>query len=104
MLPLWPECLTRFCSSSKHMKVFPTVVLLQLCAAPLQKLRGDVTHWSSCDKTQRHFLTNRVVNRTLLPENAIACESFGIRITLLPELFFQMDRMLRVRRQCPKRN
>jgi hypothetical protein len=64
---------------------------LQLGADPLQKLRGDGADWTPIHKTQRHLAANRISGWTVLPENPITGEGFGIRIILLPDLFHQVD-------------
>src|SRR5438874_228255 len=45
---------------------------LQVVTSPLQKLGGDVADWASRDKTQRHLITDRLLCRSALPQNAIA--------------------------------
>src|SRR5581483_6074528 len=64
---------------------------LQFGADPFQELRGDGADRASIHKAQRHLAAKRVSGWTLLPENPITSEGFGIRILLLPDLLHQVD-------------
>lgn len=67
---------------------------LQLLAAPVQELRGDMADGTARDKAQSHLIANWLISRASLPQHPIAGECFGIRIVLLPRLFFQMNGIL----------
>ena len=67
---------------------------LQALAAPVEKLRSDVAHWSARDKAQPHLLTFWIVPRVLLPQHAIAGQRFGVRIAFFPGLLDQTDWLL----------
>jgi hypothetical protein len=71
-------------------------LLEQALATPVQKLRGDRAHRSSSDKTQPHLLAAGLLHSPLLPQHAITGQRFGVGISLLPGLFDEMNRMLRV--------
>src|SRR2546429_1784694 len=71
-------------------------LLEQPLAAPVQELRGDRAHRSSADKTQPHLLTFGFLWGPFLPQDAIAGQCLRVRITLLPAMFHQTDRVLRV--------
>src|SRR5581483_7002905 len=67
---------------------------LQLGAAPVQKLRRDVAHRTPIHETQRHLVADGSLGWTSLPEDSIAGQGFGIRISLLPALFYQTKRII----------
>src|SRR5205823_1310435 len=61
---------------------------------PLQKLGGQSADWTTGDEAQRHLLTDRLSNGSLLPEYPITGECFGVRITLDPRLLHQAHGLL----------
>src|SRR5579884_4826 len=63
----------------------------QLGAAPVQKLRCDITHRAPIDEAQRHLIAQGSLGWPALPQHPIARQSFGIGIMLLPGLFHQTD-------------
>src|SRR6266487_3783195 len=67
---------------------------LQPRATVLQELGGDGTDRSPCDEAKRHLPANGLAERSLLPEDSITSQSFGIRISLLPALVHQAHRLL----------
>ena len=52
------------------------VQFLNFLAAPLQKLNGDVAHWSSINKTQKHFLEPQIIACHPSQKDAIASQGF----------------------------
>ncbi|GHO68317.1 hypothetical protein KSC_072090 [Ktedonobacter sp. SOSP1-52] len=62
-------------------------------ATPVQKLDGDVAHWSPGDKTEPHLLSERIIMASFLPEDPITSKCFRVRIILLPGLLNQTDGM-----------
>jgi hypothetical protein len=62
--------------------------------APVKKLGGDVADGAPCHKTKPHFMALGIVWQTLLPQDTIAGQRFGIRIALFPGLLLQMHWML----------
>ena len=65
------------------------VLDLQPCATLLQKLGGQSTHRTTCDAAKRHLTTSGLALRSLLPQDTITGQGFGIRISFLPRLFHQ---------------
>ena len=77
-----------------HQQPVPLALGYQALATVLQKLGANGTHQPSRDKAQPDLRTIRVVERSRLPQNAIAGERLGVRVVLLPGLFDQANRML----------
>src|SRR5579875_451438 len=67
---------------------------LQASTTPLEELRGDVTHWPSGDKAQRHLGAHGITGWSLLPEHAITGQGFGVGVVLLPGLLHQVHRLI----------
>src|SRR5713101_1766506 len=67
---------------------------LQPSATALQKLGRDGAHRTPCNETKRHVTANRIINWSLLPQNSITGEGFGVRIVFLPGLFHKADRQV----------
>ena len=66
---------------------------LDFLAAPLQKLNGDAAHWSSINETQEHFLKSQIIACHPSQKDAIASQSFWIRIIFLLGLLYQSQRL-----------
>src|SRR6266568_1323067 len=62
---------------------------LQPCATPLQKWDGQRTHRTTRDEAKRHLAPNGIALGSLLPQDPITGQGFGIRIAFLPHLFHQ---------------
>src|SRR5215471_4778682 len=71
-------------------------LLCHLLAAPLQELSRDSTDRTAGHEAQRHLAADRITGGSLLPKDSIACQRFGIRIALLPSLFYQVQRVFLV--------
>ncbi|PZW28339.1 hypothetical protein EI42_03093 [Thermosporothrix hazakensis] len=70
-------------------KPVPLPLLLQLLASPLKKRNGDGTHWASRHQTQPHLIADWIIGFSLLPQDSIARQGFGVRITFLPHVLDQ---------------
>lgn len=66
----------------------------QTLTAPVEKGGGDITDRTAIDKAQPHLLALRIVRLTLLPQDPITGQGFGIRVALFPRLLFQMHGIL----------
>jgi hypothetical protein len=66
----------------------------QAIRAPLEKLGRDAALGAARDKASRHPIPLRFIWGSLLPEDPIASERFGSRVSLLPELFHQVQGMV----------
>ncbi len=58
---------------------------LYLVTSPLQELRGNIADRPSRHKAQRHLVADRLLCWPALPQNAVAGECFGVRVSLLPD-------------------
>jgi len=68
------------------------VQILDFLAAPLQKLNGDAAHGSSINETQKHFLEPQIIACHPSQKEAIARQSFWVRVIFLPGLLYQSHR------------
>ena len=69
-------------------------LLLQALTTPVQELRGDSAHGSASHQAQPDLRAVGVLCFPLLPQDTVARQGLGIRISLAPLLLYQTHRLV----------
>lgn len=75
---------------------------LQALTAPVQEQDADRAYGTPCDETHPEFRAVRLLLRSLLPQDAVACQRLGVRIPLLPDLLVQPCRIVYLPEAIPE--